>query len=286
MTGGTIDAGRALELCRPLLDRRPLLIVSDFDGTLSPTVPDPWAAAIIPAARRALRTLAGRPGIDVVVLSGRTASDVAARVRVGGARYLGNHGLERSTLPRRGRAETIVVTLPDDSDDHERDAIRIGRAMASLVAEPWLVVEPKGPAVTFHYRQAPDVEAAGRRVADAVERLDPDGRFVRFPGRRALELRPPGAAAKGEAVAALLDELHPAAALVLGDDRSDAEAFRTLRERRATGGVDGLALAVLARDEVPVDVRVAADAVLASPAEAARLLSRFVRATAQRVPNR
>ena len=275
MTAGVIGAREALTLCGPLLSRRRLLIVSDFDGTLSPTVADPWAAAIVPAARRALRALAGRPGVDVALLSGRTASDLATRVRVGGARYLGNHGIERAVLPRRGRAERIVVALPEDAGGHEREAARIGDRLRALVDEPWLVVEAKGPAITFHYRSAPDVTTAGRRVAAAVEQLDPGGRFVRYPGRRALELRPPGAIAKGEATAALLDEIRPAAALLLGDDVSDAEAFGELRRRRDAGDLAGLALAVVARDEVPDEVAAMSDAVLASPLEAARLLARL-----------
>src|SRR5688572_9025483 len=39
--------------------RRPLLVVSDFDGTLSQIVNDPWGARILPLGRTALRRLAG-----------------------------------------------------------------------------------------------------------------------------------------------------------------------------------------------------------------------------------
>src|SRR5262245_42884731 len=88
------DARVALPRCVPLLDRYPVLIVSDFDGTLSRIELDPWAARIIPSARRALRRLAALPGVHVALLSGRLSRDVAARTRVGGATYVGNHGME------------------------------------------------------------------------------------------------------------------------------------------------------------------------------------------------
>jgi trehalose-phosphatase len=114
-------------------------------------------------------------------------------------------------------------------------------------------------------------------VAAAVERLDPDRRFVRFPGRRVLELRPPGAVAKGEAMRVLLDEVRPEVCFVLGDDISDAEAFGALRAWREPRRATGAAIAVQARDEVPEEVAAAADAVLGSPYEAARFLAALAR---------
>ena len=99
----------AVEMAAKHLSGRPLLVVSDFDGTLARIVDDPWGASILPLGRRALRTLAGLPQVHVVVLSGRTARDAAARVRVGGVAYLGNHGMERAFLSRGGRAERLGV---------------------------------------------------------------------------------------------------------------------------------------------------------------------------------
>jgi trehalose 6-phosphate phosphatase len=272
-----LSVRQAVELAVDHLGRRPLLVVSDFDGTLSRIVPDPWGAAILPLGRRALRRLAGLEGVHVAVLSGRTAADVAARVRVGNVTYLGNHGMERAFLPRRGRAETIVPTV--DSDAHEAGhlAERLADELPQLVPDAWLVVERKPPAVAFHYRQASDVAVAGERVRAAADELDPDGVLERFPGRRVLELRPQGAVAKGDALRTLLDELRPQSVFMLGDDVSDAMAFRVLREARDAGETDGIAVAVQARAEVPPEVLAAADLVLASPAAATQFLAALAR---------
>jgi Trehalose-phosphatase len=75
----------AIGRARRMLDRRPVLVTSDFDGTVSVPQMDPWAATILPQAQRALRTLASMDGVHVALLSGRTASDLSGRVRVGGA---------------------------------------------------------------------------------------------------------------------------------------------------------------------------------------------------------
>ncbi len=272
-----ITARASLRRAAPLLALRPLLVVSDFDGTLSPIVMDPWGAAVLPAAQRALRRLAGVDGVHVAILSGRTASDVAARTRIGGASYLGNHGVERGRLERRQRAGSMAIEVVAVADRYGEAAERIATQLPRLIPEAWLVVERKAPAVSFHFRSAPDVDAAAVLVAEAVDRLDPERELVRFPGRRVLELRPPGVPAKGEAMESLLEEHQPAVALMLGDDVSDAEAFVALTSARAAGRLDGLAIAVQARTETPPAVTAAADLVLASPAEAARFLSGLAR---------
>jgi trehalose-phosphatase len=261
-----------------LADQRPLLVVSDFDGTLSQIVEDPWGASILPLGRRALRQLAATDGVHVTVLSGRTAADVSRRVRVGNVTYMGNHGIERGYLRRRGRPENMAIEGADDvAHDAGHRAEDMADELPRLVSDDWLVVERKPPAVAFHFRQAPDTVEAGRRVREAADELDPEGILERFPGRRVLELRPFGARAKGDALRGLIDELNPRAVLVLGDDVSDALAFAELRQARDAGRLDGLAVAILARAEVPPEVADTADMVLPSPAAAARFLSAFAR---------
>ena len=260
-----------------LLDRRPLLVCTDFDGTLSTIVMDPWAASILPLGRVALRRLAALPGVVVVVLSGRTAWDVAARVRVGNVLYLGNHGMERGFLARGGRPERLRVEVVGASEAEAALAARLADEVTARIGQSWLIVERKPPTVAFHYRQAPDVAAAGAEVRQAVDALDPDGVLERFPGRRILELRPVGAIAKGDAFRGVLKEVRPASVFMLGDDISDAQAFAVLREESEAGRIDGVAVAIQARAEVPPEVVATADLVLGSPRDAARFLAGLAR---------
>lgn len=261
----------------------PLLVVSDFDGTLAPVDPDPMGARIEPLGRAALRRLARlesvRPDrLRVVVLSGRTALDVVSRVRVGGIGYLGNHGLEGGMLPRGVPAERLVVRSDAGLEGFIEPALALGRAVAAALGEPaWLFVEEKGPSVAFHYRAALDPDAAQGTLVGAIDdrfRSHGDGGFERFDGRRIVELRPAGAGGKGAAVARLLERDRPGTAIVLGDDRSDAEAFRVVSTARADGRLAAsLAIAVHGSVETPLEVVEAADLVLPSPRDAARSLS-------------
>ena len=118
------------------------------------------------------------------------------------------------------------------------------RQVPTSVDASWLVVEPKGPAITFHYRAAPD-HAAAVEVRRAVDGLDPDGELVRFPGRRSLELRPRGAPAKGEAFRSLLDDLRPAVAFMLGVTTARTRPHSGCsRAAREAGEIAGRAIAV------------------------------------------
>jgi trehalose 6-phosphate phosphatase len=270
-----------------------LLVISDFDGTLAPISLDPAAdagagARIDPLARRTLRRLAGlagaRPGrLFLAVLSGRPVADVAARVRVGGIDYFGNHGLEGGHLARGTRAEGLSATPVVGFAHHEPAALALGRAVAENLGRPsWLYVEKKGPSVAFHWRGAPDERSAGRAVERAMSAVIEAGLaagFERLEGRKMAEFRPADAGAKGAAVARLLGRLRPRAALILGDDRSDADAFGVIVRARTEGTLrDALAVAVHGAHETPAEVVAAADIVLASPREAARLLAAVARA--------
>jgi trehalose 6-phosphate phosphatase len=259
-----------------------LLVVTDFDGTLAPITMEPMGARIEPIGRRAVRRLAAlserRPDrLTVVVLSGRLAADVAGRVRVGGVRYLGNHGIEGGSLARGRRAEALQVSVEPSLEPYLEPSRAIADAVVVALGRPdWLFVELKGPTVAFHFRQAPDSEAAELAVIEAIDAaqaaLGGTG-LMKVGGRRIVELRPQVAGGKGAALERLLEQEHPGAVLALGDDVSDAEAFDALRAARERGEVAGLAVGVHGAQETPAAVREAADVELAAPRDAARLLS-------------
>ncbi len=135
-----------------------------------------WDGTILPGARRAMRRLAVAPGVQVAFISGRAVPDLAARVRVGGAEYLGNHGLERGSLPRGGLAERIRATTADTP--RTRRPGRAGSRPRRPAAGPRRVAHrgAQDPAICFHFRTAPDVAAAAARVLAAVERTRPGAR--------------------------------------------------------------------------------------------------------------
>jgi trehalose 6-phosphate phosphatase len=270
------------------LARRPgrLLVVADFDGTLAEGSRDPAAATIVPLARRSLRRLAraaeASPGrVVVAILTGRTAADVADRVRVGGLTYLGDHGLQRGTYQRRGRPSRIVTTFRAGHESSLEPAERLAARVPAVLGHPaWLFVERKGPSVAFHVRQADDRAAARAAVLKAVADVDgesPPHDLAHYRGRLVVDLRPQTAGGKAEAFAELLASVRPATVVAFGDDSSDADGFAILRAARDDGRCDGLAVGVTGPHGMPDEVRATADVVLDTPFDAARALSAIAR---------
>lgn len=270
---------RALVAARP-----PLLLVIDFDGTLAVGSRDPAVARIESLAQRALRRLAGiaaaRPErLAVAVLTGRVVADVAARVRVGGIEYLGDHGLEHGRLRRGARAEHLVVTTDPAFDVHRDTAETLAAGVsAELGSPPWLFVERKGPSVAFHVRQADDVPAARAAVVAAIDTVERRLGLVHglghYRGRSVVDLRPRDAGGKREAVERLIARDKAGAVAVLGDEMSDIDAFQAVVAARAKGRITGVTIAVHgASRPAPAELLDLADLRLAGAHEVGRWLA-------------
>ena len=268
--------------------RPPLLIVIDFDGTLAIGSRDPAVARIEPLAQRALRRLGGLSTthperLQLAVLTGRIVADVAARVRVGGVEYLGDHGLEHGRLARGGRAERLTVTTDPAFDKHRDPAEALATGVAAeLGAPPWLFVERKGPSVAFHVRQADDVPAARAAVVEAIEsverRLGLAHGLAHYRGRSVVDLRPREAGGKREAVERLATRHRPGAIAVLGDEMSDIDAFDAVISARTLMDVVGVTIAVHGVSRpAPAELIAIADLRLGGAHEVGRWLAALAR---------
>lgn len=252
--------------------RAPLLVVLDFDGTLAIGSRDPAAARITPSAQRAVRHLVrlGPERVVVAVLTGRTVADVAARVRIGGVTYLGDHGLQTGIVPRRGRIAAMRVTGHERFDRHTDPAALLASGVSAALGSPaWLFVERKGPSVAFHVRQADDVPAARAAVVEAIAEVERreglhDHGLAHYRGRSVVDLRPVDAGGKREAVEGLIAAHAPGAVVALGDELSDVDAFAAIRAARgAEPGLVGRTIAVHAEGRpAPAELLAVADLTL------------------------
>jgi trehalose 6-phosphate phosphatase len=186
------------------------------------------------------------------VISGRPVAFLADRIGglAPGVELIGLYGLERIAHGR---------PLPPAADVARWQSIIAGTAHRAEAAAPAGVrVEPKGLAVTLHFRQAPEAETwAADFAAAEVSRSRLDAQ----PGKMSWELRPPLPTDKGTVVAELAAGLE--AACFAGDDTGDLPAFEALG-RLAAAGVATLAIGV-AGPETPPAVLSAVDMVVAGP---------------------
>ena len=89
-------------------------------------------------------------------------------------------------------------------------------------------LEDKGAILAFHWRGAPDQEAA-RAAIDAIATKAQDSGLRTHWGRMVLEVRPPVRIDKGAGIAAFLDTVDVDVATYVGDDVTDETAFARLR---------------------------------------------------------
>ncbi|HEX8959907.1 MAG TPA: trehalose-phosphatase, partial [Solirubrobacterales bacterium] len=85
-------------------------------------------------------------------------------------------------------------------------------------------------------------------------------------GRKVLELRPVGGGGKDAAVAALLAADGVSAAVYAGDDRTDLDAFRRLRQLREQGELETAVCVGVASSEAPPDLAEESDLTVDGPA--------------------
>jgi trehalose 6-phosphate phosphatase len=240
-------------------------LITDVDGTISPIVERPEEAGIHPEARGLLRGLASHLPL-VAAVSGRPIEHLVRVLDVEGMVYVGNHGLE---WWEQGRSAPIPEAEPYLSAVSA--ALRdLGARLESL---PGVFVEDKGVTGAVHYRRAPDREAARRAVLEAIAQSPPAQGLQAAEGRMVVNILPPIKADKGTAVERLARRWQLRGALYLGDDVTDLDAFRALREMRAAGERLTLSVAVVSR-EAPAELEREADYTVGSVDEVIEFLRR------------
>lgn len=196
----------------------PMLVCSDFDGTLSPIVTRPEDAAPLPGIDALLEQLAASDETEVAVVSGRSLADLKTLSGLSDPIVLvGSHGGEFET----GFAADLTA---------EQTALlaQLDTALATLISDaPGAHLERKPLSIAVHVRQAPRPDA--ERVLAAVREGPAMWPGVHATaGKEVLELAVQ-AVDKGSAMTALRAAFDRNAIVVfIGDDVTDERAFEAL----------------------------------------------------------
>ena len=200
-----------------------LAVFLDYDGTLTPIVSHPEDAWLSDSMRQTLRSLAAR--VPVAILSGRDLDDVRGRVHVDGIVYAGSHGFDIAGAGglRRELGGAYLPVL-DMAETELREALdEISGAQ----------LERKHFSVAAHYRNVNKNDAF--RVTLAVDAVAARHRELRrIDGKKVYELLPGIEWDKGKAVMWLLKALglerESVRPIFIGDDKTDEDAFRALKQ--------------------------------------------------------
>ena len=230
-------------------------VMFDIDGTLAPIVEHAEDAHVPEQTRQLLMKVARKYG-TVACVSGRRASEARAMVSIGTITYLGSHGVE---LLRAGWTEAV---LDPEIEDWARRIHEFGREADSPDLRRRRVrLEDKGAIVAFHWRGAPDEDAA-RAAIDAIAAKAESAGLRTHWGRKVLEVRPPVRIDKGAGIMSFLQDVDVDVAMYAGDDVTDMDAFRALTQLADEGRLSKAIRVGVHSDEGPTEITGEADVVV------------------------
>ena len=244
------------------LKRFPFGLVTDVDGTISPTADTPQQAVVSPPCRYYLDLLCRHLPL-VAAISGRDAITIKEMVGVPGMIYVGNHGLERLA----GGTSRIRADLKDFP------AV-IDSVLAAL--EPRLKIagisfENKGLSASVHYRLTTNPGAARRTILAQIKQLPQADHLKIMENKLVIDLVPGVEGDKGTALRELIREYRLQGGIYLGDDLTDIYAFRALHRAAKESDFQGYAIGVVSAEMPPTLTR-EADFTLNGVADVARFL--------------
>ena len=257
--------GTLEELLKPLkAEPERSAVLLDVDGVLAPIVQHPDDAHMPESTRRPLIEVARRYG-TVACVSGRRASDARRIVSLGSIAYLGSHGSEvlmpgaiAPQLDRELQAWTRrVQNFAEDAFDERLRRLRVR-------------LEDKEAIAALHWRGVPDEDEAEAAIKDVAAAAEKAG-FTSHWGRKVLEIRPPVRIDKGAGIVNLLRDRQLGAALYVGDDTTDLDAFRGLTELVEGGRLETAVRVGVRSEEGPSELAREAD-VMVDGTDGVRLL--------------
>lgn len=203
-----------------------ILLLSDFDGTISNIAKTPDGAVLVAGGKEILAKLSEISVIGIV--SGRGLENIKQKVSINNLIYAGNHGAEWEINGKKGAARFDKKTLR---------AIKSAREEFEVLAQkyPGVFVEEKGFAFSAHYRLAP-LKKQKKFVEEAgiIARKFKKTKLVSFsPGKKVIDAKPASSPNKGTFAEFLINKLEKKGKkflpVFLGDDHTDEDAFKVLK---------------------------------------------------------
>ncbi|KMS98864.1 hypothetical protein BVRB_3g067590 [Beta vulgaris subsp. vulgaris] len=231
-----------------------LALFLDYDGTLSPIVDNPDLAFMSDDMRSAVKDVAKL--FPTAIISGRSRDKVYEFVGLSELYYAGSHGMDIMS-PAKGSAgfngHPNCVKLTDKQQGKEAVLFQPASEFVSMIEEVFTsliettkeikgaTVENNKFCVSVHYRNV--AEKDWKTIALRVYAILKEYPRLRLThGRKVLEVRPVIDWNKGKAVEFLLDSLglndcDDVLPIYVGDDRTDEDAFKFLREENRGYGI-------------------------------------------------
>lgn len=232
------------EISSTIKSAKHILLVLDYDGTITSIAGTPDLAVPAEDIRNTIRTLANHQFFTVGIISGRSLDDVKKKVAINGVYYGGNHGLEiegpemKFTSPDAKKLIPLMFSIEEKLTEGLKDTEGV-------------FVENKKLSLSIHYRQAREKEVGITKDVfyNVLKPLVDKGRLKVVGGDKVLEVRPLLELNKGKALLWVIRNLsrtHPhILPLYIGSALTDESAFKIVNKKK------GMSIFVGKRDNHP-----------------------------------
>lgn len=246
------SALKSFEQITAVAKNKKIAVFLDYDGTLTPIVDDPDRAIMSNAMRSAVRYVAKY--FPTAIISGRSCDKVYELVGLTELYYAGSHGMDIMGPVRNSASGDHPNCIKStDQQGKEVNLFQPASAFTSMIDEVFRTLvesskDIKGAKVenhkfcaSVHYRNVD--EKSWPTIAQCVHDVLKDYPRLRLThGRKVLEVRPEIDWNKGKAVEFLLESLGLSNSdnvlpIFIGDDRTDEDAFKVLRQGNLGYGI-------------------------------------------------
>ncbi|MCA9407794.1 MAG: trehalose-phosphatase [Candidatus Omnitrophica bacterium] len=222
----TLDFFKNLDEIKKRLSLKEIFVFLDYDGTLTPIVATPDLAILSKEMHDKIKILSQKR--NVAIVSGRATDDVKDKVKIDGIFYAGSHGFEIVTPHGDVKINQQAKNIKNDIDSVYKELLeKLKEVSGSLV-------EHVKYTISVHYRLVEEKDFSKVEIAvnDIIKRY-PNLRKTK--GKKVFEIRPDIDWDKGKAVEWILGALKFDAkkqiAIYIGDDTTDEDAFKVLKDK-------------------------------------------------------
>jgi trehalose 6-phosphate synthase/phosphatase len=202
-------------------------ILLDYDGTLAPYQKLPSLAAPSDELLQLLKQLTDQEGVEVIIISGRDEKTLDRWLSLLPVNLVAEHG---AMIKYRNEEWKELITVSTEWKDQIRPLMQlfVDRCAGSFIEE-------KKSTLAWHYRNTyPGLGFnRSRELQNILLQLTANTSLQVIDGNKVLEVRPVGVD-KGATAINMLSSLNPDFILCLGDDATDEDMFRTLRDKGYT----------------------------------------------------
>lgn len=217
------------------LSNKFILLLLDYDGTLTPIVESPKQALIPKDTKELLQKLSKSSCCALSIISGRRLTDIKNTVGLENIIYAGNHGLEIEGPKIKFESQVspqLKLAIHNIAEELSKQLLNI----------KGVLIEDKGLTLSVHYRlvDKKDTDLFEKIFLKVANPYIVSGKIKINPGKKVYEIRPPVQWDKGKIVLWLLArqqfalDANKVLPVYLGDDVTDEDAFKALKRKGLT----------------------------------------------------